>query len=176
MIGPAHRRRLIGRSVFIGLALLLLFARLLPISPGHVATPGPDLLLCLTLAWVLRRPDQVPVLLIAATILLEDVLLMRPVGLWAAVVVMGSEAARAREARWREQPFMVEWLRVALLLAAMMLGCRLAMALFLVPQPPLGQVALHLLATVAAYPPVVLAAHLLGLRRPAPGEGEAVGY
>ncbi len=176
MIGSPVRRRLVGQSLYVGLVLMSLFLRLLPIDPGRVGWPGPDLILCLTLAWVLRRPDQVPVLIIAAAVLVEDVLLLRPIGLWAAVVVLGSEAARRREPRWREHPFVVEWLRVALLMAAMMLGMRAVMALFLLPLPPLGQVTLHLLATIAAYPPVVLAAQWLGLRRAAPGEQDAMRY
>ena len=41
--------------------------------------PGPDLIAVrLTLAWVLRRPDYVPALLIALVVLVEDLLLHAP--------------------------------------------------------------------------------------------------
>ncbi|AXC49436.1 rod shape-determining protein MreD [Paracoccus suum] len=177
MIEAPTRRRLIGQSIYVCTALLLLFLRLLPLHPGAVTWPGPDLLLCLTLAWVLRRPEQVPVVLIAAVFLIEDVLLQRPIGLWAAIAVLGTEAARHREVRWREHAFMVEWLRVGVLIAVMILAQRIAMALFVLPLPALGQTMLQLLATVAAYPPVVLAGHLLfGLRRGTPGDSDAMGY
>lgn len=173
MIERATQRRLIGQSVYAGLVLLLLFLRLLPLHPGRTGWPGPELTLALTFAWVLRRPEQVPVLLIAAAFLLQDIMLLWPFGLWAAVVVMATEAARLREVRWREQPFVVEWLRVSLLIAAMMLGYRIVLGLFLLPMPPLGQVVLSWLATAAAYPLVVLAGHwLLGLRRATPAEAE----
>lgn len=176
MIARPARRRLLGMALYAGVAMLVLFLRLLPLAPGRVPWPGPDLLLCLTIAWVLRRPEQVPALLIAAVALAEDLLLSRPIGLWAAMMVIGSELARAREARWRAQPFVVEWLRVALLMALMMLGARLATLVVLLPVPPLGQVLLQWLASVAAYPPVVLAGTmLLGLRRAAPGETEGMG-
>ena len=46
------RRRLLGQAVFVAVALLILFLRLLPLAPGRVAWPGPDLILCLT-----RRHD-----------------------------------------------------------------------------------------------------------------------
>ncbi|MGZ3217651.1 rod shape-determining protein MreD [Paracoccus sp. T5] len=172
MIQLPSRDFIIGTILFLGLAMLLLFIRLLPLSEGIMGWPGPDLGLALILAWVLRRPDQLAVPVILLAVLIEDVLLLRPLGLWTAVVLIGSEAARAREPRWRDQPFMVEWLRVAMLIGLMMLGYRIVQVLFVVPVAALGQVILQYLATVAAYPVVVFGARwLIGLRRI--GHGEA---
>lgn len=166
MIEPARRQRLLGQALYVALFLVILFWRLLPLAPGRVVWPGPDLGLCLTLLWVLRRPDQAPVLIIAALYLVEDILLLRPIGLGAAIAVLCTEAARKREQRWRELPFMVEWLRVTLLLALMMLATRSLMTLFFLSPPPLGQAMLQLIATTAAYPVVAGAgAWLLGLSR-----------
>ncbi|MTH77542.1 rod shape-determining protein MreD [Paracoccus aestuariivivens] len=166
MIEQARRNRLAGQILFVLLFLAILFLRLMPLNPGRVVWPGPDLAMCLTLAWTLRRPEQAPVLVIALLFLLEDILLLRPLGLWAAVVVMGTEAARRREQHWRELPFMIEWLRVATLMAMMMLTYRFALALFFLPRPPLGQAILQFIATTAAYPLVVgLMRWPLGLRR-----------
>lgn len=125
------------------------------------------------LAWVLRRPDQLAAPVIALVFAVQDVILFHPFGLWAAIVLLGTEAARLREARWRDGPFVVEWLRVALLIGGMMLAYRFVQVLFMMPVPALGQVILHYLATVAAYPPVVLAARaLIGLRRVNPIEAD----
>lgn len=166
MIEGPRGRRLLGQALFAALFLALLFLRLIPLAPGRTVWPGPDLGLCLALAWVLRRPDQAPVLLIALLFFVEDILLWRPLGLWTALVILGSEAARRREQRWREQPFMVEWLRLSMLVAMMMLANRIVLALFFVPLPPLGLAILHLIATIAAYPLVTaLARWPLGLRR-----------
>jgi rod shape-determining protein MreD len=58
---------------------------------------------------------------------------------------------------------------------------RIVQAVFFVPQtlaprPPLGQVLMNVIATVAAYPLVVLAARwLVGLRRAPPGNLAATG-
>lgn len=157
--------------------LAILFLRILPLNAGFTGWPGPDLGLCLTFAWVLRRPERLPAPLIALLFLIEDILLFRPIGLWAAIVLAGTEAARLREVRWREQPFMVEWLRVGLLIGAMMLGYRIVQVLFLLPVPALGQVILQFIATIAAYPLVVVAAHwLFGLRRVSPAEAEMIRY
>lgn len=162
MIEGARRRQILGGFMLLLCWLVLLFARLLPISGGLSGWPGADLGLCLLLAWALRRPDQLPALLVVALVLIEDVMLLRPPGLWALFVLLGTEVARHR---WRDLPFMVEWLRVSILIAAMMLGYRLMQMLFLLPVPALGQVTLHLIATVASYPLVVLAARwLAGLR------------
>lgn len=174
----SHLRQMLGGAALYSLCfLLLLFLRILPLNGGLVGWPGPDIGLCLSFAWVLRRPDRLPALVIAVMFLIEDMLLLRPIGLWAAFVLAGTEAARLREARWRDQPFMVEWLRVALLIGAMMLGYRLVQLLFLLPVPVLGQVILQYLATLAVYPVVVMAAHwLFGLRRITPAEAEMMRY
>lgn len=162
---------LTGAALFAALAGAILFLRLLPLDVGATSWPGPDVALCLALAWVLRWPDRLPALVIAGVFLLEDLILMRPPGLWAAIVLMGTEAARLREGRWREHSFLVEWLRLSILIGAMMLAYRVAQVLTLLPVPALGLVILHYIATVAAYPFVVLGARLLfGLRRSIDGE------
>lgn len=169
--GP--RGRMAGAAVFVLCMAMLLFLRLLPLSGGLVGWPGPDLGLCLTFAWLLRRPDLLAAPVIALVFLFEDAMLLRPIGLWAVIVLLGSEAARLREARWRDQPFMVEWLRVAILIGAMMMCYRVLSLLFLLPVAGLGQVILQFLATLLAYPPVVLAARwLIGLRRSGGGGTE----
>ncbi|AGT08708.1 hypothetical protein [Paracoccus aminophilus] len=166
MIDRMRHRRYVGMVLYALVMLVFLLLRLLPLAPGKVPWPGADLSLCLTLVWVLRRPEQVPVLLIATVFFIEDLLLLRPLGLWTAIVILGTEAARIREPRWRELPFMIEWLRVALLIALMTLGYRIALAIFFVPMPALGQVILQYLATIIAYPVLVVAARwLLGLSR-----------
>lgn len=166
------RRPVLAGTLLFGAAMAaLLFVRLLPLSAGSVRLPGPDLGLCLALAWVLRRPDQLAAPVIALAFLVQDILLFHPLGLWPAIVLIGTEAARLREGRWRDAPFMVEWLRVAILIGLMMLAYRIVQGLFMMPVPALGQAILHAIATVAAYPPVVLAARvLLGLRHAMPIE------
>ncbi|MDO5632721.1 MAG: rod shape-determining protein MreD [Paracoccus sp. (in: a-proteobacteria)] len=176
MIEGARGRMLMGTGLFCICILGLLFVRLLPLNAGTVGWPGPDLGLCLTFAWVLRRPAQVPALLIAVLFLVEDIILYRPIGLWALIVLLGTESARLREQRWREHPFMVEWLRVSILIGVMMLGYRIVQVLVLLPVPALGQVMLQYIATVAAYPLVVVVARwTLGLRRISPADADNLG-
>lgn len=155
MIDPLRRRRLIGAALYSVIVLALLLIRLVPFAPGRIGWPGPDLGICVTLAWVLRRPEQISAPLIAVLFFVADLVLFRPPGLVAALAVLASEAARARQHRWRELPFVVEWLRVAILIAMMMFAYRVALGIVFVPLPSLGQVILEFLATVIAYPVVV---------------------
>jgi len=177
MFGPSRHRQLIGMTLYLLASLALIVAALLPLSPGRIGWPGPDLLILLTFAWVLRRPEQVPVLVIAVVMLAADILLFRPVGLGAAIAVVATEAARRRQQRWRDQGFLVEWLRVAILMVLMVLAGRVIQTLFLIPPtlaplPPLGLDILRLITSVGAYPFVVATLGLLGLRRAAPGKPE----
>lgn len=170
----SRQRQLLGQTSYLLAALALILAALLPLSPGRIAWPGPDLLMAVTLAWVLRRPEQVPVLTVALVMLAADILLFRPLGLGAALAVVATEVARRQQQRWRAQGFLVEWLRVAILMGLMVLAERVIRTLFLVPAtlaplPPLGSEALRLIATIAAYPLVVALLAALGLRHAAPG-------
>ncbi len=163
-------------ALFAGLAVLSLFWRMLPLGMGGSGLPGPDLIACLVMAWVLRRPDYMPAPLIAGVVLLEDLLLMRPPGLWALMVLLGAEFLRARQPGMRELLFAVEWAFVGMVLAAMWLVERLVLAALMVPAPALGASLVQLLVTVLAYPLVVLVSHyLLRVRKPATGEVDALG-
>lgn len=176
MADTLARQLLTRRSLYLGLGLLVLFLRLLPLSNGVSGWPGPDVTLALTMAWLLRRPEYVPAVLIVGIVLLGDLMFQRPPGLWALVVLGGTEYLRIREASLRDLSFLLEWLTVAALILAMVLANRVVLAIFLVPQPALGLVLLYFLATVSVYPLVVIASNLaFGLRRAAPGEVDAFG-
>lgn len=116
------------RLVFLGVALVLTILRLMPLSTTAGHLPGPDILLCLIFAWMVRRPEYLPALMIAAVVLTEDMLLMRPPGLWTALVLLGAEFIRSRSALTRELSFGVEWLLVAGVMVGVFLANRLVMA------------------------------------------------
>jgi rod shape-determining protein MreD len=170
-------RALRFRCLFAALAFLIVFVRLLPLGPGSGGLPGPDLLVGLAFAWVLRRPDYVPVLLVAAAVLTTDVFFLRPLGLWTACVILGLEFLRAREPLSRDLPFLFEWGMVASTILAMTLGYVLVLALFAVEQPALGLTLLQMLATILAYPLIVLfSARAIGLKKIPPGGVDQLGH
>ncbi len=164
------------RVAFLLFWVMLLLLRLLPLGGQAGDWPGPDLLLCLMLAWVTQRPDHLPVLMIAGVMLIEDLLLMRPPGLWTALVVLATEFLRARSALTRELGFTAEWLLIALVMLAMLLVYRLVFAVAFLEQPPLGFALVQTIASILCYPAVVGALRLaINLRKPSAGEVDAMG-
>ena len=136
--------------------------------------PAPDLIVLLAFAWVLRRPEYMPVWLIAGVALFADFLFMRPLGLWALITVLGSEWLRRRAHLTLEQPFPVEWMRVSTLLLVMYVAEAMLLGVMMVPQPTIGASVLELMMTVATYPVAVVAtAFVFGVRPPGPTERDA---
>ncbi|EKE43893.1 membrane protein [Oceaniovalibus guishaninsula JLT2003] len=176
MIDPLTIRRWGYRTGFVALSGLIVFVHVLPFRLGASGLPGPDVLVLLTFAWVLRRPEYVPVWLIAPVMLAADLLLVRPPGLWAALTVLASEFLRSRGHLSAELPFPVEWLLVSGMLVAMGAANGVVLALAMVPLPGFGQLALQVVASVLAYPVLVAgSAWLLGVRPPVPGAADAGG-
>lgn len=164
------------RAVFVAVFAVLLALRLLPISAEPGKLPGPDLLLCLSCAWVLRRPSHLPALLIGLVVLTEDMLTMRPPGLWAAIVVTGTEFLRRRAGLTRELSWASEWMLVAMAMLGMFLFNRLLMAVTLLPQPGLGLTLVEFFWTALLYPVMVFVLrHLAGVTKPATGERDNLG-
>lgn len=161
--------------LYIGLAVLVLFVQLLPLETEPRRWAAPDLMMCLAYAWVLRRPDAVPPLLVGAVLLLFDFMLQRPPGLWAAFVVIGLEVLRSRAIFMRGGSFILEWFTVIVVLGLLVMAHRLALMIFVMEPAPLTLDASLFLSTSFAYPPLVAASHFLfGVRKAAPGEYDPV--
>lgn len=159
------------RLIFLAAVFVLLFVRLLPLDTVAGALPGPDLLACLIFAWMVRRPEYLSAPMIAAVVLIEDMLLMRPPGLWAALVLVGAEFIRSRSALTRELSFAVELLLVAGVMMGVFAANRLILGLAFVDQPPFGMGLVQILWSVFAYPLVVAVSRYgLDLHKPAMGE------
>lgn len=191
-------QRLLHISLFVGLAALLTLFRLLPLQnfagdvelgagpnsnlpvPGglfdYSLWPGPDWMLCLTLAWVVRRPDLLPAPLVVAYFLFEDLLLHRPPGLGAFVVLLGTEFLRTRVQVLRGAGFWLEYLTVTVVMVVTFLVYRALLAIVMVPLPPLDLSFVQLAGSVVVYPLVVAFTHwVLRLRKPATGELDGLG-
>lgn len=177
MIDPIRATRWGYRGLYVFLAAFFVFVRILPLSTLPTTWPGPDLLLCVTMAWVLRRPEFVPAALVAIVFLIEDLLFLRPPGLWALIVLLGCEFMRSRESAMRGLPFIGEWAVVGVVMVTMMLIYRVVLSVFVVPQGSLGFALLQVLSSLAAYPVVVAVTRFgFGLRRPVAGELDALGH
>lgn len=177
MVDPAPGNKWLYWAMFIGLFGLIIFVQLIPMQTMPRSWSPPDLLICLCYAWVLRRPEYMPVLLIAFVMLLSDMLLMRPPGLMAALFLLGAEFLRSRTDLMRGLPFVLEWALVAGVLTAVMAANRVALIVVVTPRPPLTLSLTQLLTTLLAYPLVVLfSRYIIGVRKIAPGEVDAWGH
>jgi rod shape-determining protein MreD len=154
----------------------LLFLKILPLGSVAGDWPGPDLLLCLMLAWVTQRPDHLPALLIALVVLAEDMILMRPPGLWAGLVVLATEFLRARSALTRELGFAAEWLLIAGVMVAMLLAYRSIFAVAFLAQPGFGFAFAQTVGSILMYPVIVWLLRVsFNLRKPSTGEVDSMG-
>lgn len=164
------------RVAYVILAMVIIFFHLLPLEtvPRHWAPP--DILLVFTFAWILRRPDYAPTLLIAGVFLLADLLLERPPGLYAALVVLGSDFLKSRANGLSETSFLGEWTTVAIVLSAVMVIYRVILGTVVLYDVPLSLAGSRLILTIAAYPlAVVISQSVLGVRRPTPADSNAMG-
>ena len=162
--------------LYLSIFAVVLFLRLLPLDMAGRLWPMPDLMLALTIAWVLRRPAHLPAPLIGLAYLAEDLFTLRPPGLWALIVLGATEFLRRRQAVAREITLTLEWALVAGVLLVMTLLYRLVLAIVMVTPPPLDLSLFGLGLTILSYPLVVLVLHfVLRIRKPAPGELDELG-
>lgn len=169
-------RLLLKRGLFIWVSVLIIFFHLLPLNTVPRSWAGPDLIVALAFVWAVRRPDYLPALSVALVMLLSDLLFQRPPGLLALLVVLGAEHLKSRAGGLRDASFLVEWSAVAVVLIAITLINRLVLAILVVQQAPPGLSLLQMLMTLLFYPLVVaFSQFILGVRKTAPGDMNAVG-
>ncbi|MEO1551358.1 MAG: rod shape-determining protein MreD [Pseudomonadota bacterium] len=140
------------RALFILLSLFCLYVPLLPLSTGLGRTILPDLFFLLACAWVLRRPDTAPLALIAGLAFLGDVMLNRPLGLWALATVCATELLRHRGDDPRERVFLGEWLTVSVLYTLGFCLFLFILRITLVPIPGNGAALQYWITTLLCYP------------------------
>ncbi len=146
----------LGRLTFLAVAWLVLALALVPHDFTPRLIPAPDLLLGLAFAFMLRRPDFLPVWLVALVFFVSDLLLMRPPGLWSAIIILAMEFTRNQEHRLRELAFPFELAFVGAVMFLAMIANRLILSLLIVPQGGFGTLMLLFLTSLLAYPLVVL--------------------
>ena len=164
------------RSVFVLLACIIIITQLVPLNLEPVVWAAPDLLLAMTCVWVARKPGYVPVYIVAAVFFATDLLFQRPPGLWAALVVLLTEAIRTRHRELRSMSFAAEWAFVTLGLVTITLANRIVLAIVIIPLAPLGLTMMQLVGTVLIYPLVVFVVrYLFAVAYAAPGDMRKIG-
>ena len=157
------------RIAFAALVLVILFFHMLPLQTATGGWVWPDLILAFALAWSVRRPDYVPLALLAACFLLADLLLQRPPGLWAALALVACAQMQHQARVLRDASLVTEFMSAAAWIVGIGLGHRLILALLLVDMPGFAPALLQIVVTVLAYPVVVAITHvLMGVRKATP--------
>lgn len=164
------------RAALAGMLSLVMFFSLLPVGGFFFGLPGPDLIMCFFFAWVLRRPDYVPMGLVVLIGFFADALLMQPLGLWTVILLIATETLRRGVQSTEVLTPVDEAFQVVTVMLACFLAERLALMILLADAPALSSQLVHILMTVLFYPVIVLVTHtVFGVRRLQPGEVDALG-
>lgn len=157
--------------LFIVLGFVSIGLAILPMGLTADSTPFPDLMFCVIAAWVIRRPETAPLLAIAAIGLVGDVMMMRPLGLWTLLLVLGSEGLRISERAFRDIPFVLEWIYVSGFLIIMIILQNVILLVSFADVYDFGMLAWHVMRTIAIYPIVAAVLYwIFRIRAPKPNE------
>lgn len=164
------------RGLFVALSGYILFLQLLPVATSGSGWTAPDLLTCLVFVWVSRRPEYAPVILVAAVVVMADLLLNRPPGLLAALTILVTERFRRRRNKLHMQNVVLEWAYAGAGIAALYFLNRFALAILMTPNAPLLPSFSQLLSTILFFPAVLfLSSAVFGITRVSGAELEAGG-
>ncbi len=162
-----HRSPRLEMALLLGLGIGAIHIPLVPYSLAAEDGGPPDLLFCLVVAWMVRRPDTAPLVLILALGLLADVLNSRPLGLGALALVLSSELFRAQRSLLFGVPFVLEWIAVVLTLIVTALCAFLLLKVTFIDGPSMRQLMSQALVTALFYPVMVVFLHwIIGIRAP----------
>jgi rod shape-determining protein MreD len=176
MAETVEERRGLYWFIYFGIAMALFFLNFLPQQMLPTRLAPPDILLALTLAWTIRRPEFVPLALVAVLFLMADLLYHRPPGVFAAATIIGLEFLRSRAQDMRRAAFAIEWIVVGVTIIGVFALTRIITGLALVAQPPLGLSLVQMALTIAIYPVVVVISHyVFGVRSTLQGSVEDIG-
>jgi len=155
------------RALYLLLGLLAIAYPILPLQFTPARWPAPELLFALTMAWVVRQPESAPFLLIAGLALIADAVLMRPIGLWAVLLLMASETVRFSYRSIQDRGLMMEFSVVAALLVVMVILQNLLLVISFSQSLEVGRMLQFALLTMLCYPVMVVFLHyIVRVRKP----------
>lgn len=149
-------QRLILICLFMVVGLLAVFVEAAPLGLSADAYPSPDLLFCAVAFWSTRRPEVAALLAIFALGVMRDLVTDAPVGAGVLSLVLASEFLKAVSNGLARRGFATEYLLVSMVAGFVILAQWLIVLVLLAHPPYLIDLFYQWLATVAAYPLVVL--------------------
>lgn len=154
------------RVGFVIIAAAIVVVNLLPLNFTPRTIAPPDVLVALALAISTRRPDYLPLWLIALVFFVIDLLLFLPPGLKSSCVVIAAGILGQLATKGDEVTPSLEWIEVAMAYVGIILAIRLVSTLALLPQVPLSLHLTQVVGTLIFYPVIVVfVVRILGIRR-----------
>lgn len=155
MNGISTSRYWLEILLFLLCGFLAIGIPMLPMGLAADSMAFPDLLFCLLSAWVIRRPETAPLLAVVLLCILADTFLMRPIGLWAVLLLSATEGLRALHRVFRDMPFLMEWVYIGGLFIILMLLQNTLLFISFSTVHSFGASVWHIVRTIAVYPVVV---------------------
>lgn len=152
-------RRWFEVTLFVVLGFISIGVPLIPMGLSANSIAFPDIMFALFAAWIIRRPATAPLVAIVFSAVLADAFMMRPMGLWALMLFIGMEVLRFSERGFREIPFVLEWLYVSILFAALLMLQNILLFLSFDSVYGISYVVRHWGGTVAVYPLIAAFLH-----------------
>ena len=152
MLNESALKLAVLRLTYFVFVLLVVMFQTLPFRTSPTYFIGPDLALLITLTWIMIRPDVMVPALVALTLLLTDLVLQRPPGLWSLIVLSTGMFLRLRAESFVERMFFLEWAMAAGIIATCYLVNYFALLVTFLPTNDISAVLIQALLTVACYP------------------------
>ena len=157
----------IYRGIFLLLGLLAIAYPILPLQFVPERWPAPELLFALTMAWVVREPKSAPFLLIALLAIIADAVLMRPMGLWALMLLIASETVRFSYRAIQERGLIMEFSLVTALIVAMLIVQNLLLWVSFSQSLDASRMLQYGVLTLLCYPVMIAFLHyIIRVRKP----------
>ena len=155
------------RVLYFLLGLFAVAYPLLPLQFSPARFSSPDLLFALTMVWIVRQPQSAPFLLVAALALLADAVLMRPMGLWAVLMLISSETVRFSYKSIQDRGIIAEFTLIASLLLAMVVLQNLVLWVSFSQVLEFAKIVQFVILTLASIPVILLFLHyVVRVRKP----------
>jgi len=144
---------------YLMICFIILSFQLLPMRIVYQEVLWPNLIYLVTVGWLIRKPSYLPVILILFVHIISDIVLLKPLGLWPALSLIGYEFLRWRSLSQGQLKLGQELVlvnSVLILLTFLQIGMEL---IFKIESPPMGMILLQLAFTLLIYPIVIFVLH-----------------
>lgn len=155
------------RLIFVAIVMGIVFVQTLPLHREGLQLLSPDVVLAFTFAWAVRRPDAITPVLIVLVMLLTDLLLHRPPGLWTVIVLLITVFLQGRTQNLQHSVYSVEWVLVGLAILGTFAVYQAALIVTLTGGHDWITLVLQAVSTVIIYPLITLTSQrVFGVHKP----------